>query len=91
MAIRPDLQTNAAQNPSLANPGTGPQHTVAEAQSLNEAFQRAHKAGMAALKAGDYNGFGEAVELERALIDEELGTVDASLSPEDVTPGQNTK
>jgi LDH2 family malate/lactate/ureidoglycolate dehydrogenase len=91
MAIRRDLQANAAQNPSLTNPGTGPQHTVAAAQSLNEAFQRAHKAGMAALKAGDYNGFGEAVEFERALIDEELGTVDASLSPEDVTPGQNTK
>ena len=38
---------------------------------LRGSFQAAHAAGMAALEAGDMEGFGKAIATERAILDEQ--------------------
>ena len=51
-----------------------PDHMTAAYQrlrELREQFRVAHRTGMEALEAGDYAGFGTALEQERAILEEQ--------------------
>jgi hypothetical protein len=45
-------------------------------RDLNLVFQDAHKYGTAALRVGDYKGFGEAIAVERSLIQEQRAEIE---------------
>jgi hypothetical protein len=49
--------------------------TSPEIQSRQARWAAAHAAGMAALRCGDYEGFGEAILRERAIIIEQRDAI----------------
>jgi hypothetical protein len=48
-------------------------------RSLRKQFRAAHAKGTAALNAGDYGAFGEAIDAERKLIAQQKSLVNAHL------------
>jgi len=56
--------------------GNGPVEII---KRLRKEFRAAHVKGMNALRSGDYQAFGEAIETERKLFEQQKSLVDRHL------------
>jgi hypothetical protein len=54
----------------------GPVETL---RRLRKEFRAIHAKGTAALRAGDYNALGEAIDAERKLVDQQKSLVEAHM------------
>jgi len=82
-SLRHEARLSPAADPELFNfarevwlYGKGPIETL---RRLRQEFRAAHAKGTAALKAGDYQALGEAIDAERKLVDQQKSLVNAHM------------